>query len=129
MLDPETGLTIDKRAAAETQTAVAEVERAAAETRAAVAETRADAAEARADSEQARAGSAETRADAEREGRLAAEARVRQLEEQLRRQQANHNKNGTVRAGGPVLVQARAQPVATGRDAVARRPARYGKLR
>ena len=89
VLDPETGLTIDKRAAAETQAAVAEVERAAAETRAAVAETRADAAEARADSEQARAGSAETRADAEREGRLAAEARVRQLEEQLRRQQAN----------------------------------------
>ena len=96
VLDPETGLTIDKRAAAETHAAVAEVERAAAETRADAAETRADAAEtradaaeARADSEQARAGSAETRADAEREGRLAAEARVRQLEEQLRRQQGN----------------------------------------
>ena len=68
VLDPATGLTIDKRTAAETQAAVAEVERAAAE---------------------ARAAAAEAQRDAERQARAAAEARVRELEEQLRRRQAN----------------------------------------
>ena len=75
VLDPATGLTIDKRAAAETQAAVAEVERNTERQARADAETRADA--------------AETRADAEREGRLAAEARIRELEAQLRRQQSD----------------------------------------
>ena len=54
------------------------------------AEARADAAEARADTAEARADTAEARADTEREARLAADARARELQEEierLRRQQ------------------------------------------
>ncbi len=47
-------------------------------------QARADAEQARADTEQARAEAAEARAESEREGRIAAEARVRELEERLR---------------------------------------------
>ena len=69
VLDPATGLTIDKRAAAEAGRAVAEAQ-------AVTEQARADAAEARADAAEAQRNSEAVRADA-------AEARVRDLEELL----------------------------------------------
>ena len=77
--DPATGRRIatfeDERARAEDERARAEDERA-----------RAEDERARAEDERARAEDERARADAEREARLAAEARVRELEELLRRQ-------------------------------------------
>lgn len=76
VLDPATGLTIDKRAAAESSRAVAEAGAVAASARADAEATRADAEATRADAEAAARAAAEARA-------AAAEARIRQLEEQL----------------------------------------------
>ncbi len=69
VLDPVTGRTIDKRAAAEAQAQAEQAARIVAE--------------ARADSEREARAVAEARADSEREARAAAEARIRELEDQL----------------------------------------------
>ena len=69
VLDPVTGRTIDKRAAAEAQAQAEQAARIVAE--------------ARADSEREARTAAEARADSEREARAAAEARIRELEDQL----------------------------------------------
>ena len=76
VLDPATGRSIDKRASAEAQLAVVDAQRT-------TAEARADAAEAQRDAAEAQRDAAEAQRDAERQARLTAEARLRELEEWL----------------------------------------------
>ena len=94
VLDPATGLTIDKRAAAEAQAHAEHAGRIVAEARAAAAEAQRNAeqqariaAEAQHNAEQQARIAAEAQRNAEQQARIAAEARVRELEERLRREE------------------------------------------
>ena len=94
VLDPATGLTIDKRAAAEAQAHAEHAGRIVAEARAAAAEAQRNAeqqariaAEAQRNAEQQARIAAEAQRNAEQQARIAAEARVRELEERLRREE------------------------------------------